>query len=473
MTASFLTAVSLLLSVLATAHVLLSKREVRAAIGWTAVVWLVPLLGVLLYLLLGVNRIRRRAEQRRRERLHAPALWERESEEVPLEALDPQAPARFASHARLGYRLTRMPLTAGNRLLPLVNGDEAYPAMIAAIDAAERSVALCTYIFQWDEVGRAFADALERAVARGVRVCVLLDAVGSLLNGRHLRRRGIAARHFNIPTPLHAAFLNLRTHRKILVVDGKLGFTGGMNIRDLHQAAGRKPLSSQDMMFRLDGPVLGQLLEVFHEDWQFAGGPQLTGEAWFPPETLAEQRGSAIMRAMPDGPDMDFSSAGWSLESVLSVARRKVRITTPYFLPDLGLISALAQAALRGVEVDILVPGASNLPFIRWASQAQFDALLAYGCRLHLTPPPFDHKKIVVVDDYWSLIGSSNWDARSFRLNFELNTEIFDTAVAKRLDALLAERIRVSTPITYEAFMARSTALRLRDRAAWLMSPYL
>jgi len=472
MTATFLTIVSLLLSVLATAHVLLTKREVRAAIGWTAVVWLVPLIGVLLYLLLGVNRIRRRAEQRRRERLHAPALWERAGEEVPLEALDAATPARFAAHARLGYRLTRMPLTACNRLTPLVNGDEAYPEMIAAIEAAERSVALCTYIFQWDEVGRAFADALERAVARGVEVCVLLDAVGSLLNGRYLRSRGIDARHFNIPTPLHAAFLNLRTHRKILVADGKVGFTGGMNIRDLHQVAGRRPLSSQDMMFRLEGPVLKQLLEVFDEDWKFAGGLPLAGDAWFPEDAPGE-RGAAVMRAVPDGPDMDFSSAGWILESVLSVARRKVRITTPYFLPDLGLIGALAQAALRGVEVDILVPATSNLPFIRWASQAQFDALLAYGCRIYLTPPPFDHKKIIVVDDYWSLIGSSNWDARSFRLNFELNTEIFDTAVAQDLDALLAERIRVSTLVTYEAFMGRSTVLRLRDRAAWLMSPYL
>ena len=472
MTASFLPVVSLLLSALATAHVLLTKREVRAAIGWTAVVWLVPLLGVLLYLLLGVNRIRRRAEQRRRQRLHAPALWEREGEDVPLEALDAQAPTRFAAHARLGYRLTRMPLTAGNRLVPLVNGDEAYPAMIAAIDAAEQSLALCSYILQWDEVGRAFADALERAVARGVRVCVLLDAVGSLLNGRHLCRRGIEARHFNIPTPLHAAFLNLRTHRKILVADGTLGFTGGMNIRDLHQVAGQRPLSSQDMMFRLEGPVVGQLLAVFDQDWQFAGGAALKGEAWFPQDAHRKQ-GAAVMRAVPDGPDMDFSSAGWILESVLAVARKRVRITTPYFLPDLGLIGALSQAALRGVEVDILVPAASNLPFIRWASQAQFDALLAYGCRIHLTPPPFDHKKLVVVDDFWTLIGSSNWDARSFRLNFELNTEIYDNEVARRLDSLLAERIRVSTPITYEGFMARSTALRLRDRAAWLMSPYL
>jgi len=344
--------------------------------------------------------------------------------------------------------------------------------MIAAIDAAQRSVALCSYIFQWDEVGRAFADALERAVARGVEVCVLLDAVGSLLNGRHLRRRGIAARHFNIPTPLHAAFLNLRTHRKILVTDAEVGFTGGMNIRDLHQVSGARPLSSQDMMFRLEGPIVRQLLEVFDEDWQFSGGQPLTGERWRTSTDIAPE-GRAIMRALPDGPDMDFSSAGWGLESILAVARRQVRITTPYFLPDLGLIGALSQAALRGVEVDILVPETSNLPFIRWASQAQFDVLLAYGCRIYLTPPPFDHKKIVVVDDYWSLIGSSNWDARSFRLNFELNTEIYDAAVATRLNTLLAERIRASEPITYESFTARPIVTRLRDQAAWLMSPYL
>jgi len=472
MTATFLTIGSLLLSALATVHILLTKREVRAAVGWTGVVWLAPFIGVALYLLLGVNRIHRRAEQRRRERLTRMTLWERAGEEVPLGALDAGSAPRFRAHARLAQRLTHMPLTAGNRIEPLINGDEAYPAMIAAIDAAERSVALCSYIYQWDAVGHKFADALARAAARGVDVRVLVDAVGSLYGARHFRARGVPARNFNIPTPFHAAVLNLRTHRKILVADGRVGFTGGMNIRDLHQTGGERPLSSQDMMFRMEGPIVAQLLTVFDEDWQFAGGGPLTGEAWYP-ETAETSTGPAVLRAVPDGPDMDFSSTSWILESVLAVARERVRITTPYFLPDLGLISALAQAALRGVQIDILVPEKSNLPFIRWASEAQFDVLLAYGCNIYLTPPPFDHKKIVVVDDYWALIGSSNWDARSFRLNFELNAEIYDAAAARRLDALLAARIRESRPLSYRAVAERPLALRLRDRAAWLMSPYL
>jgi len=472
MPATILTILSLTASAIATAHLLLTKREVRAAIGWTAVLWLVPGIGVLLYLLLGINRIQRRAEQRRRERLAIPSLWQRHGQEVPLTALDPAAPARLASHARLAHRLTKMPLTRGGGFEALINGDEAYPAMIAAIDAAERSVALCSYIFQWDEVGRAFADALERAVKRGVEVCVLLDAVGSLMGARRLRRRGIPARNFNPPTPLHAAVINLRTHRKILVADGRVGFTGGMNIRDLHQAGGRRPLSSQDVMFRMDGRIAQQLLEIFDEDWQFAGGGPLTGEAWFP-ELPDDGPDTAVMRAVPDGPDMDFSSTAWILESALGFARRRVCITTPYFLPDIGLISALSQAALRGVAVDILVPEKSNLPFIRWASQAQFDALLAYGCRIHLSPPPFDHKKIVVVDGSWALIGSSNWDARSFRLNFELNTEIYDAIIARSLGAELDLRIRAAKPVTYESIAGRSVPIRLRDRAAWLMSPYL
>ncbi len=470
LSSSLLALLLLAASLLASAHILLSKEDVRAAIGWLAVVWIAPAVGVFLYLLLGINRIRRRAEQRRRRRL-GNVRERRADRGQPLPALDPGADARFAAHARLAWELTRLPLTRGNSLHPLIDGDEAYPAMLRAIDGAERSLALSTYIFQWDVVGRAFADALARAARRGVKVCVLVDAMGSLFIAPRLRQRGVPARAFNMPSLNHAAFLNLRTHRKLLIVDGRHAFTGGMNIRDVHQRAGVKPFAAQDVMFAIDGPVVGQLMEVFAEDWQFAGGAALAGPDWFP--ALAEHPGGAVCRTVPDGPDMQFSSVGWILESALAAAQKEVLIATPYFLPDLGLIAALAQAALRGVAVHILIPERNNYRVFDWAAMAQLAPLIEYGCRVYLNPPPFDHTKLTVIDRYWALIGSSNWDTRSFRLNFELNCEVYDTPFAERVHAILQERIARARPLTRAALDRRPLALRLRDRAAWLMSPYL
>ncbi len=470
LSSSLLAFLLLAASLLASAHILLSKEDVRAAIGWLAVVWIAPGAGAFLYILLGVNRIRRRAEQRRRRRLGD--MRDRPVDRGPsLTALDPRADTRFAAHARLARELTRLPLTRGNSLRPLIDGDEAYPAMLAAIDGAQRSLALSTYIFEWDLVGRAFADALARAARRGVKVRVLVDAMGSLFVAPRLRRLGVPARAFNMPSPNHAAFLNLRTHRKLLIADGRQAFTGGMNIRDVHQRAGEKPFAARDVMFAIDGPVVGQLMEVFAEDWQFAGGDVLVGPDWFP--ALAEQADGAVCRAVPDGPDKQFSSVGWILESALATAQEKVLIATPYFLPDLGLIAALAQAALRGVEVRILIPERSNYRVVGWAAMAQLRPLIEHGCKVHLTPPPFDHVKLTVIDGYWALIGSSNWDTRSFRLNFELNCEVYDASFAGRVEAILEDRIAAARPLTREAVARRPLALRLRDRAAWLMSPYL
>ncbi|GER08026.1 cardiolipin synthase [Iodidimonas muriae] len=462
-------------SVLASMHILLTKRDVRAAIGWVAIIWLLPGAGAVGYLILGVNRVQRRAERQLREKLGALRHAKGQPEHHGLLALDPTAAPRFLAHSRLGHGLTGLPLCGGNHLKMLINGDEAYPAMLEAINTAQRSVAFCTYIYDWDSVGQAFARALKAALDRGVKVCVLVDAMGSPLIAGRLRKMGIDARAFNRPSLSHLTFINLRTHRKLLLVDGSTGFTGGMNIRDIHRASGERGLQSQDVMFRVDGPVLSQLFTVFDEDWRFAGGAPLHGPSWDIQKHFddGDTDGPAVARTVPDGPEEEFSNAGWIIESALSIARRRVRVSTPYFLPDIHLLSALSQAALRGVEVDILVPERNNYRVMGWASEALFEGLLKRGVRLHLTPPPLDHMKMMVVDDYWAMIGSTNWDARSFRLNFELNLEIFDAATARSLDGFLEERQKKARTITWSEVRKRPLPIHLRNRAAWLMSPYL
>jgi len=467
-----LAGVSGLLSVAASAHAVLYKREPRSALSWAAFVWFVPLAGPLLYFLFGVNRIRRRARilrrsGRRRQTPGAPTGHP----PLPL----PPAGGHLAQLERSVQRVVGHPLLPGNRVEPLVDGDEAYPAMLAAIHQARHTVSLETYIFDRDEAGRAFAQALGAAVRRGVAVRVLVDGAGILYSWptiRHeLRREQVPHSLFHPRTSLlRLVSLNLRTHRKILVADGCCGFTGGINIRAGHCLAGHPRRGVRDLHFRVHGPVVSQLQEAFAEDWRFATGERLRGKGWFPPPVAG---GSVLARAVPDGPDEDSEKLRWTLLAALAAARNSVRIATPYFLPDSAVISALNLAALRGVEVDILLPASSNLPFVHWASRAMWWQVLAHGCRIWLSPPPFDHSKLMLVDGAWVLLGSANWDARSLRLNFEFNLECYDAALADRLGGLFAARLAVAREVTLAEVDARPWPARLRDGIARLATPYL
>jgi cardiolipin synthase len=215
---------------------------------------------------------------------------------------------------------------------------------------------------------------------------------------------------------------------------------------------------------------VAHLQSAFAEDWLFTTGEDLDGPAFFPPAVSA---GPVLARGIPDGPDEDFETIRWVLLGALAAARRRIRIVTPYFLPDQGLITALNVAALRGVEVDIILPERGNLPIVQWAQNAQLWQVLDHGCRVWTTPRPFDHTKAMTVDGAWSLLGSANWDPRSLRLNFELDVEAYDRRVAADLDALVDARLATAREITLHDVDQRPLPLRLRDGAARLFSPYL
>ena len=466
----------LLLSVWATGHVVLNKRDSRAAIAWVGFVWLVPLVGAVLYFIFGVNRIRHKAALLRRnlERYRAQA----EQSECRPEELHRHLPERggyLKMLARVVGGVVERPLLTGNQIDPLMNGDEAYPAMLAAIRQACRTLSLVTYIFDRDDVGLAFAQALGEAARRGVDVRVLVDATGiryswpTLLHS--LRREGVTVARFLPPFALgHLMSMNMRTHRKILVADGQVGFTGGMNIRAGHclQSQPRHPV--QDIHFRVRGPVVTQLQEVFADDWLFTTGEALRGDAWFPKIASV---GQVLARGVTDGPDENFEKFLWTLLGALSIARYSIRIVTPYFLPDPALVSALNLAAMRGVQVDIILPSRSNLPFILSASRAMWWQVLRHGCRIWLTPPPFDHSKLMLVDGCWVLLGSANWDPRSLRLNFEFNLECYDVELAQRLDRWIETKRNDAHPVTLEEVKGRSVTGRLLDGMARLLTPYL
>jgi cardiolipin synthase A/B len=471
-----LVALALLLAVVASGHVVLHNRDSRAAIAWFGFIWLVPVMGAMLYFIFGVNRLRHQAAllrsnlERHRAQLTGP--------ECSPEELSLHLPGR-AGHldmlARLVGRVVDRPLLQGNRIEPLLNGDRAYPAMLEAIGQARKTVSLTTYIFDRDEAGLAFAQALGAAARRGVEVRVLVDAMGIRYSWptihRALRREGVRYALFLPSLAMwHLVTLNMRTHRKILVTDGRLGFTGGMNIRVEHclQRHSQRPV--QDIHFLVEGPVVTQLQEVFADDWLFTTGEALRGDGWFP---KLEKAGQVLARGVTDGPDENFEKLRWTLLGALSIARHSVRIVTPYFVPDSAVLSALNLAAMRGVQVDVLLPSRNNLPFVLWASRAMWRQVLEHGCRLWLTPPPFDHSKLMLVDGGWVLLGSANWDARSLRLNFEYNVECYDVELARRLEELVETKLKAAHPVSLQEVDNRPLAVRLRDGIAGLLTPYL
>jgi cardiolipin synthase len=468
-------ALTFALSAIASAHAVLYKRDSRAAVSWVGVIWLVPVIGAVLYVLLGINRIRRQAADLRQE---VPILmsgeFPRPELAVPPIAL-PKAFGHLRALAALVDRVAGRRLLAGNAVRPLEDGDEAYPAMLAAIDAAQDTIGFATYIFDHDRAGARFLEALERAARRGVDVRVLVDTVGARYSRppitHALERRGIRVALFGrTVVPWRMPFMNLRNHRKILVVDGRVGFTGGINIREgcVIQWQPRRPV--RDLHFRLDGPVVAQLSHTFAEDWAFVTHERLLGYRWFPP---LEPVGESFARGINDGPDEDFEKARFVFLGALACARDRVRIVTPYFVPDQGLISALDVAALRGVRVEIVLPAKNNLPFVQWAATAQLWQVLHRGCRVFLTPPPFDHSKLMLVDDGWALLGSTNWDARSLRLNFEFGVECYDADLAERLHQLVDRKVEAAREVTAADVNGRPLPVKLRDGVARLAAPYL
>ena len=453
-------------ALLASGHALIFKREARSAALWVIVIWVLPALGPVLYLVLGINRVERRAARLRRRVERYRSLSQHPAGEPGT---------HLAPLARLVGEVVQRPLLPGNSVEPLVDGAQAYPAMLEAIAGARTSVAMASYIFDGNGIGEQFVAALAAAVRRGVEVRVLIDDVDARFSRssavKPLRRAGVTVAVFNpplVPARLHA--LNLRNHRKILVVDGALGFTGGMNVDCRYWRPEAPAEVFRDLHFALRGPVVAQLTEVFADDWQFATGQALRGEPWFPSLAAA---GGALARGIEAGPDESSERLRWAILGGLNAAQRSVRILTPYFLPDGALAPALGAAALRGVEVDILLPGRSDLPHVHWAVWGQLWQVLDRGCRVWTSAGAFDHSKLMVVDGAWTLIGSANWDARSLRLNFELGLEVYSVEFGAHMEGLAQARIGAARRVTLAEVDARSIPVKLRDGVARLFAPFL
>lgn len=457
--------VYLLVAVAGGVHVLLYKRNSRSAFGWLGLIILFPIAGALLYALFGVNRVRRKA---RRISLRVGHEGGYRKPEV--------ASASGACLEQVGKNVTRLELTAGNRVGICHNGEEAFPAMLEAIDAARREVLLSSYIFDNDATGRAFTDALARARQRGCRICVLIDDVGIRYSFptivRELKKQGLPFRRF-MPLQLLPPRLsiNLRTHRKLLIADRSVTFAGGMNIGDRQLFHGSSRRRASDLHFRFDGPINAQFVDLFAEDWKFAGGAPLDDES--DEEPASQAAGEAACRLISDGPDETLDALMLVIMGAIASARRRAWIMTPYFLPERQMMGCLQAAALAGVDLQVMIPQRNNWPLVQWALQHNMAEMLDLGVRILQRPPPLAHSKCLIIDEAYALVGSANFDPRSLRLNFELGIEVFDPALNQKLAAHFEHQAADCTPYTQKMLLDRGTLTRLRDAGAALFGPYL
>lgn len=454
----------LAISIGAILHALLRKEEPRQTLLWITFIFLLPYLGPIFYFLFGINRVQRRAARIRgnkyRESIAREATWAEFSKQRP----------GWSSYGRLLHDAIGLGLTSGNAVVPLFGKEEAYPAMLEAIEKAEVSICLSSYIFSGSGIGRTFCEALAAAQGRNVAVHVIIDDAGRRYTWPSaysvLRKLGVRVARFVPRNPImRLVTLNLRNHRKLLIIDGKKAFTGGMNIQNLE---GKHAIL--DTHFQVEGPVVSGMMEVFVEDWAFVRRENLEGEAYHPP---LEACGPVWAAAVADGPDEDYLKIAAAFQGALERAERRVWIQTPYFLPEANLVSALLLAVFRGLDVRILVPSRNNILLVKWASQSYYARFVSAGCRICEGSGPFDHSKVMLVDDDVVIVGSANWDPRSLVLNFEFNLACFHGDLSRALERHFEAHWLRGMEVTKAAIRDWSFPRRVRNGIARLFVPYI
>ncbi len=356
----------------------------------------------------------------------------------------------------------------GNSVETLVNGDVIFPAMLEAIAGAERSINFETYVYWSGEVAELFADALAERARAGVEVRVLLDWVGSAPMEERLvevmTQAGAKVERFRPVRWYTLDKINNRTHRKILVVDGRVAFTGGVGIADEWLGDARDPSEWRDTHYRIEGPVVAEFQGAFAHNWVEATAEQIMGPAHFPPlETADETSAQFIFTTTGERNDLHLL-----IMTAIASAQSNIRIGTPYFVPDDIAIAQLIDARRRGVEVDILVPGEhTNKQIVRSASRHFWGELLEAGVRFHEYERTMYHAKILVVDEAWAAVGSSNFDERSFRLNDEANLNIHDATFAAEQIALFEQDLGRSREVTLAEWENRPLVEKISD---WLFA---
>jgi cardiolipin synthase A/B len=434
------------------------RRSPASARAWLLLIFFLPALGVVLYALIGRAYVPRR-------RLAQQARVVEQLQSMPKRfaaTADPaqRLPVEISEAARLARNLGSFDVAGGNRIELLDNYQGSLERLLQDIHAAQHSVHLLYYIFADDHTGQRAAQALEQAAKRGVRCRLLLDSVGSRRAlyklARHLRAAGVevlALLPLRLLRPGRAR-LDLRNHRKIAVIDGKISYVGSQNIVD---DTANRGLTNEELVVRVVGPVVHQLQAVLLADRYEETGQEITDDTLFPPPQLA---GDSAAQVLPSGPGHQEGNTQQVLVSLIYAARQRVDLTTPYFVPDSTFLTAMRTVAARGVEVNLVVSHHSNKPLVQFAQQSYYEDLLAAGVRIYLYRGAFLHAKYSSIDDSVAVIGSSNLDIRSFALNSEVSLLVYDPQVVADLRKIQDRHISDSVEVTLERWRQRSPAKR-------------
>jgi cardiolipin synthase len=373
------------------------------------------------------------------------------------------------------HALTGASMSQGNRIDVLKNGNEIFPSMLAAIKGAKRTINLEFYIY-WDgDIGRTFAEALAERARAGVKVNVVLDAVGSASMSRDLvlflQRNGISVEWYHPLRWYTISRLNHRTHRKILVVDGEIGFCGGVGIADLWLGDAENKEHWRDTVARIEGPAVTQMQFAFMDNWVKSRGELLVGLDYFP---QLEPRGPCLAQVLKSSPSEGSSAVKLMFIVSIVCAKKSIYLSSAYFIPDRDTMRALEGAVRRGVDVRVIVPGEyTDVPIVRHAGRFYYNRLLKRGVRIFEYQPTMMHAKTMVVDGIWTTIGSSNFDDRSFRLNDEVNVNVYDEGIAAQMEQMFFADLARSEEIVSRRFKKRPWLDRVKERVAGWFKPQL
>ncbi len=454
--------------VVAIPAVLITKKGATSPIAWCLVILLVPLLGSLLFWIFGYTYLYRPLNRKRR---HRRGFRDR----LPSGEGGSIVSAEWKHIARIAWELDDSSPSKGNAVTLYPHTVHAFAAMLEAIRAAQHHIHLEFYIVRNDESGKEFITLLTEKAKQGVKVRFLYDSMGGFFFGRRGIKDLVAAGGQVVPfLPLNLfrsrMRVNLRNHRKIVIVDGKVGFTGGMNLGDEYLGRSKKFGYWRDQMLRLEGPAMAGLQRIFVEDWDFTTNEMLRGKEFFPPQP---QAGNSVVQVLASGPDQEVNVIREVYMAAIASARERVWIATPYFIPDAGILDALRLARYRGVDVRVLMPLLADHFSSHFASRYYWQDILPRGVQLFLYTRGMMHSKFITVDGQMCIVGSANIDPRSLQLNFEAGCVLYDSTLVKELEASFEEDMRHAAIMDLDTFNRRSFATRLAENWCRLFSPIL
>lgn len=449
------------------------RKQPVSTLAWITAIVTLPFLGSALFLLVGINRVERRAALKLASRLQigrvVPGLARFQL--LPGEVLEPQVQRL----QRLADRVSTTKCCFGNAVEVLTNTNRTLGLIEQAVKSARESIHLEYYIFQPDRTGYRLRDLLIGKASEGVKVRFLFDGVGSIFLGRKFLRPMLDA-GITVASALPGASfrerwsINLRNHRKIVIVDGTIGFTGGMNIGDEYIGRNRSLGYWRDTHLRLNGPVVLQLQQVFAEDWFFATGEQPTGVEWYPP---TDQAGDQIAQVVAGGPDGDVDVFHSLFFAAINEASDRVTLATSYFIPTPALVTALETAAHRGVRVRLMVPKYGDHQWMVVAGRGYYESLLESGVEIYEYGRGPLHPKTLTIDGLWSFVGTPNFDTRSLLLNFEVGVALYESKLAAQLEEQFADDLEHSERVVLAEFRRRPRLYKLSEQVLKLFSPIL